>query len=57
VRATDAIVVDQQPTATEADHVISPAVTVELLDRFNNLTTSSTSLLTPAPGSVGRRSV
>jgi hypothetical protein len=39
--AADHLAFGQQPTVTDAGAVIKPAVTVRVLDKFNNLTTST----------------
>src|SRR5206468_2277797 len=40
----------QQPTNTTAGAAISPAVTVQILDQFNNLTTSTAAVTLSATG-------
>src|SRR5205807_827990 len=44
VAAADHLAFGQQPTNTVAGVAISPAVTVRVLDQYNNLTTSSASV-------------
>src|SRR5205807_896017 len=44
------VVFVQQPSNTQAGHTINPAVTVQVLDQFNNLVTSDTSNVTVAIG-------
>jgi hypothetical protein len=57
--AADHLVFGQQPTNSAAGHAFSPAVTVRVLDRFNNLVTFDTSTVTlsissnPAGGTLG----
>jgi hypothetical protein len=53
--AADHLAIGQQPTATTAGAAITPAVTVQILDAFNNPTTSTATVaLAPnGPGAFG----
>jgi hypothetical protein len=48
--AASALQFGQQPTLTTAGHVISPAVTVQVIDAFGNLVPTSTATVTLAVG-------
>src|SRR5439155_712636 len=48
--AADHLLFGQQPTTTAAGAAISPAVTVQILDQFGNLTTSTASVAVSAFG-------
>src|SRR5205807_6136124 len=53
------LVFAQQPSNAQAGHTITPAVTVQVLDQFNNLVTTDTSNVTvtigtnPGGGTLG----